>query len=157
MTPDVWEAEFNRYGQVVLPLRPRSQIWRLAVFAFFGGMQVFQLVIEVTDSSTWTWTWHWNSWVISNLAGIALFVSSATVVLVLMIRRTPMVTIGRSGVQKGRRSIAWSQIRGVERRPNGRVLLLTDGRKLWIDSTHTDNPDALAWWLWSVLERSRVR
>lgn len=158
MTPDVWEAEFNRDGQVVLPLRPRSQIWRLASLVFLAGLQVFQLIIQVSDFSTWTWTWHWNFWVISCLVFLLAFIPlSALIPLRKMIRRLPAVTISRHGVQKGRRSVSWSQVRRIDHRLGGPVVLRTGRWPLRIDAEHTAVPHALAWWLHTVLERSRVR
>ncbi|WP_328991559.1 hypothetical protein OG394_35285 [Kribbella sp. NBC_01245] len=158
MTPDVWEAEFNRDGQVVLPLRPRSQILPLASIVLLAGMQAFLLIIEVTDFSTWTWTWHWNFWVISCLFLLLVWAPLfALVPLRKMIRRLPAVTISRHGVQKGRRSVSWSQVRRIDHRLGGPVRLRTDRWPLRIDAEHTADPHALAWWLQTVLERARVR
>lgn len=157
MTPDGWEADFNRDGQVVLPLRPGSQIWRLGLVAFLAGIQALQLVFDVSNFATGTWTWHWNFWVIGHLVALVLLALIALLLLTQMSRRLPAVTISKRGVQNGQRIVSWDQVRGIEHRSDGRVMLLTDSRPLRIDKAHTDNAHALAWWLQSLLERARVR
>lgn len=151
MTPDVWEAEFNRDGQVVLPFRRRFLILHTCLFGFLAMTNTYSIIRTIQTDRPW------GAWEISNVVFVALYAIFLSLVLWRFIRRTPKVTIDHRGVTKGWRTITWTNIDSVVYRFNDRVTLVNSGRPLRIDRLHVANRHALAWWLQTVLDRYRIR
>lgn len=151
MTRDLWEAEFERDGRVVLPPRRRAYVVHLLLASFLTFTNGSRTLTAIRDGR------DWGLWEYANVILFAVFGSSLIVVVSTLVRRKPVVTIDRRGIAKGDQSVTWNQVGDVELKMGGAVVLTTDDKPLRIDGKHTDNASGLAYWLQSLVERYRIR
>lgn len=151
MTRDLWEAEFERDGRAVLLPRRRAYVVHLLLVGFLTFTNGSRTLTAIRDGR------DWGLWEYANVILFAVFGSSLIVVVSTLVRRKPVVTIDHRGVAKGDRSVTWNQVRAVEFKTGGGVVLTTNDKPLRIDAKHTDNASGLAYWLQSLADRYKIK
>jgi hypothetical protein len=147
-TAATWTAEFDSTGQVVLPQR-RKRLWiRVAILSVFLGNKVWSFAERGHDQLD-------TIFAVLSLVFMAVLASAIGFTFWQLVTRRPVVTIDRTGVRVGRRSLAWSDIARIES-PTGPPGLRTvviapttrvDTRALGIHQDNASDLRTLATWL----------
>ena len=151
---EVWTAELQRTGQLVLPLRRRPVLRQSVSGPFF--------LLFVTGTELPNALRSGGVWPPLAILVMTACLAGGSFSIWQLVTLRPFLTVDGSGIRLGqRRSLAWSEIRTItelDGPPGDRDFTVVPNvgrRKLRLGEEHVRNVPAFRYWLIGLLEERR--